>query len=136
MKNQIIKLFVLLFIAGFVSACGNEGNGDGHNHEEGEQQESHEGHGEEGMGAFNMAGTDYDGSWDVTGNLGYLANQEENTSVGVSYDLGGVSFFDAEFSAVLFSEFAVSVLTTSLLVKSFFFGFVSAFCGVFSLLIL
>jgi hypothetical protein len=48
--------------------------------------------GEEGMGDFDMAGTDYDGSWDATGNLGYLDNQEENTSVGVSYDLGDVSF--------------------------------------------
>lgn len=36
MKNQIIKLFVLLFIVGFVLACGNEGNGDGYNYEEGE----------------------------------------------------------------------------------------------------
>ena len=48
MKNQIIKLFVLLFIAGIVSACGNNTEGDGHNHEGGEEHESHEGQNEEG----------------------------------------------------------------------------------------
>jgi cobalt-zinc-cadmium efflux system membrane fusion protein len=55
MKNQIIKLFVLLFIAGFVSACGNEGDANGQNDQEGEQHERHEGHGEEGMGEVHLS---------------------------------------------------------------------------------
>ena len=55
MKNQIIKLFVLLFIAGFVSACGNEGDANGQNDQEGEQHERHEGHGEEGMDEVHLS---------------------------------------------------------------------------------
>jgi len=47
MKNQIIKLFALVFIAGFVSACGNNTEDDGHDHQEGEQHGSHEGHNKE-----------------------------------------------------------------------------------------
>jgi len=47
MKNQIIKLIALLYLAGFVSACANNTEDDGHNHKEGEEHESHEGHDEE-----------------------------------------------------------------------------------------
>lgn len=56
MKNQIIKLFTLLFIATFVSACSNNTEGDGHDHQEGEQHGSHEGHNEEeGMGEVHLS---------------------------------------------------------------------------------
>lgn len=65
MKNQIIKLLVLVFIVGCISACGNSAETDGHNHEEGEKHESHkghseeetghEGHAEEGMGEVHLS---------------------------------------------------------------------------------
>jgi hypothetical protein len=42
-------------------------------------------------GDFNMAGTNMDGSWLVTGGLGYLAAGSEDLSYGLSYNMGGIS---------------------------------------------
>ncbi len=47
MKKQIIKLTAIFFTVGMLSACGNSATEDGHDHQEGEQHESHEGHDEE-----------------------------------------------------------------------------------------
>ena len=46
---------------------------------------------EDNDGDFGMAGTNMDGSWDVTGNLGYLASGMDDLTVGLSYDMGSVS---------------------------------------------
>merc|ERR1712100_824356 len=40
-------------------------------------------------GNFRMAGTDMDGSWLTTGNVGYLASGMEDLHYGLSYSLGG-----------------------------------------------
>ena len=45
---------------------------------------------EDNDGDFGMAGTNMDGSWDVTGNLGYLASGMDLT-IGLNYDMGNVS---------------------------------------------
>ena len=42
-------------------------------------------------GNFRMAGTDMDGSWLTTGNVGYLASGMEDLHYGLSYSLGGIS---------------------------------------------
>jgi hypothetical protein len=42
-------------------------------------------------GGFNMAGTNMDGSWDVTGSMGYLGANDEDLSYGLSYNMGGIS---------------------------------------------
>jgi hypothetical protein len=42
-------------------------------------------------GGFNMAGTNMDGSWNVTGGMGYLSANDEDLSYGLSYDMGGIS---------------------------------------------
>ena len=40
---------------------------------------------------FNMAGTNMDGSWNETGNMGYLGANDEDLSYGLSYDMGSIS---------------------------------------------
>ncbi len=42
-------------------------------------------------GDFRMAGTNMDGSWMTTGNLGYLTSGMEDLHYGLSYNLGGIS---------------------------------------------
>ena len=42
-------------------------------------------------GDFNMAGTNMDGSYGTTGNLGYLGSGSENLSYGLTYNMGGIS---------------------------------------------
>ena len=42
-------------------------------------------------GDFNMAGTNMDGSWDVTGNMGYLGAGSELLSYGLTYNMAGIS---------------------------------------------
>jgi hypothetical protein len=42
-------------------------------------------------GDFNMAGTNMDGSWDVTGNMGYLGAGDEMLSYGLTYNMAGIS---------------------------------------------
>ena len=42
-------------------------------------------------GDFNMAGTNMDGSYGVTGNLGYLGAGSENLSYGLTYNMAGIS---------------------------------------------
>ena len=42
-------------------------------------------------GGFNMTGTNMDGSWNETGNMGYLAGGDEMLSYGLSYDMNGIS---------------------------------------------
>ena len=42
-------------------------------------------------GDFNMAGTNMDGSWDVTGTMGYLGAGDEDLSYGLSYNMGGIT---------------------------------------------
>jgi hypothetical protein len=42
-------------------------------------------------GDFNMVGTNMDGSWMATGNMGYLGAGDEDLSYGLSYNLGGIS---------------------------------------------
>ena len=46
---------------------------------------------EDNDGDFGMAGTNMDGSWDVTGNLGYLASGMDDLTIGLNYDMGSVS---------------------------------------------
>jgi hypothetical protein len=41
--------------------------------------------------AFHMAGTNMDGSWDATGNMGYLDAGDEMLSYGLSYKMSGIS---------------------------------------------
>jgi hypothetical protein len=40
---------------------------------------------------FGMGGTNMDGTWNETGNLGYLANGRTDLAFGLSYDMGAVS---------------------------------------------
>ena len=40
---------------------------------------------------FTMAGTNMDGSWDVTGNLGYQAEGTEVLAYGLTYNMSGIS---------------------------------------------
>ena len=40
---------------------------------------------------FHMAGTNMDGSWDATGNMGYLDAGDEMLSYGLSYKMSGIS---------------------------------------------
>ena len=42
-------------------------------------------------GDFNMAGTNMDGSWETTGNIGYLAAGAEMLSYGLTYNMSGIS---------------------------------------------
>jgi hypothetical protein len=42
-------------------------------------------------GAFNMAGTNMDGSWMETGNMGYLAAGDEMLSYGLTYSMAGIN---------------------------------------------
>ena len=42
-------------------------------------------------GDFRMRGTDMDGSWMTTGNIGYLESGMEDLHYGLSYNLGGIS---------------------------------------------
>ena len=46
---------------------------------------------EDNDGDFGMTGTNMDGSWDVTGNIGYLASGMDDLTIGLSYDMGSVS---------------------------------------------
>jgi hypothetical protein len=40
---------------------------------------------------FHMAGTNMDGSWDATGNMGYLFAGDEMLSYGLTYNMAGIS---------------------------------------------
>jgi hypothetical protein len=42
-------------------------------------------------GGFNMAGTNMDGSWNSTGNLGYLNGGDEMLSYGLTYNMNGIA---------------------------------------------
>tara|TARA_B100000902_G_scaffold78113_1_gene82868 strand:- start:546 stop:1667 length:1122 start_codon:yes stop_codon:yes gene_type:complete len=42
-------------------------------------------------GNFNMRGTNMDGSWGTTGNIGYLGASMEDLTFGLSYAMGGIS---------------------------------------------
>ena len=42
-------------------------------------------------GDFNMAGTNMDGSWMTTGNMGYLGAGAELLSYGITYEMSGIS---------------------------------------------
>ena len=42
-------------------------------------------------GGFNMAGTNMDGSWNETGNLGYLNGGDEMLSYGLTYNMNGIA---------------------------------------------
>jgi hypothetical protein len=42
-------------------------------------------------GAFNMVGTNMDGSWMATGGMGYLGAGDEDLAFGLTYNMGGVS---------------------------------------------
>jgi len=42
-------------------------------------------------GAFNMAGTNMDGSWMETGGMGYLNAGDEDLAFGLTYNMGGIS---------------------------------------------
>ena len=42
-------------------------------------------------GGFNMAGTNMDGSWMTTGNMGYLAGGDEMLSYGLTYNMAGIA---------------------------------------------
>jgi hypothetical protein len=42
-------------------------------------------------GDFNMKGTNMDGSYGATGNLGYLTSGDEDLSIGLTYAMSGVS---------------------------------------------
>jgi len=42
-------------------------------------------------GDFNMAGTNMDGSWMATGNMGYLGAGAEDLSIGLTYAMSGVN---------------------------------------------
>jgi hypothetical protein len=42
-------------------------------------------------GDFNMAGTNMDGSWMTTGNMGYLGAGAEMLSYGITYKMSGIS---------------------------------------------
>jgi len=40
---------------------------------------------------FRMVGTNMDGSWSTTGNIGYLPNGYDDLTIGLNYDMGNVS---------------------------------------------
>ena len=40
---------------------------------------------------FNMAGTNMDGSWMETGNMGYLGANDEDMSLGLTYNMGSIN---------------------------------------------
>ena len=40
---------------------------------------------------FNMSGTNMDGSWMTTGNMGYLAGGDEMLSYGITYSMAGIN---------------------------------------------
>jgi hypothetical protein len=42
-------------------------------------------------GNFNMSGTNMDGSWMTTGNMGYLGAGAELLSYGLTYNMAGIS---------------------------------------------
>jgi len=42
-------------------------------------------------GAFNMVGTNMDGSWMETGGMGYLGAGDEDLAFGLTYNMGGIS---------------------------------------------
>jgi hypothetical protein len=42
-------------------------------------------------GNFNMAGTNMDGSWMVTGGMGYLSAGDEDLAFGLTYNMSGIS---------------------------------------------
>jgi hypothetical protein len=42
-------------------------------------------------GAFNMAGTNMDGSWMETGGMGYLGAGDEDLAFGLTYNMSGIS---------------------------------------------
>ena len=42
-------------------------------------------------GAFNMAGTNMDGSWMETGGMGYLGAGDEDLAFGLTYNMAGIS---------------------------------------------
>ena len=42
-------------------------------------------------GGFNMAGTNMDGDWMTTGNMGYLAGGDEMLSYGITYNMAGIN---------------------------------------------
>jgi hypothetical protein len=42
-------------------------------------------------GAFNMAGTNMDGSWMTTGGMGYLNAGDEDLAFGLTYNMSGIS---------------------------------------------
>ena len=42
-------------------------------------------------GAFNMAGTNMDGSWMTTGGMGYLGAGDEDLAFGLTYSMAGIS---------------------------------------------
>jgi hypothetical protein len=42
-------------------------------------------------GDFNMAGTNMDGSWMTTGNMGYLGAGAEDLSIGLTYAMSGIN---------------------------------------------
>jgi hypothetical protein len=42
-------------------------------------------------GGFNMAGTNMDGSWMTTGNMGYLNGGDEMLSYGLTYTMSGIN---------------------------------------------
>jgi hypothetical protein len=42
-------------------------------------------------GDFNMSGTNMDGSYGATGNLGYLTSGDEDLAIGVTYAMAGVN---------------------------------------------
>jgi len=42
-------------------------------------------------GAFNMAGTNMDGSWMTTGGMGYLGAGDEDLAFGLTYNMAGIS---------------------------------------------
>ena len=42
-------------------------------------------------GAFNMAGTNMDGSWMTTGGMGYLNAGDEDLAFGLTYNMAGIS---------------------------------------------
>ena len=44
-----------------------------------------------GETGFNMAGTNMDGSWMTTGNMGYLGANDEDMSLGLTYTMSGVN---------------------------------------------
>jgi hypothetical protein len=44
-----------------------------------------------GDSEFNMAGTNMDGSWMTTGGIGYLGANDEDLSIGLTYNISGIN---------------------------------------------